>query len=211
MRVTPQLPELQDACDIPCGENPPHIVEVAHIQASIWATGQSHRGQQLVSVSKTVTAGAGDAPPAPIPYHAADHWGLLGDEDVLPIAHMKNTWWGHRKETSNTCNLLRSSRDWRLGSIFLKLYTRKKCKCRLGEQGKICNFSGGGIKQQAVKSASLIFIDSSRLLSKCIQASFSQENLLWEALLYSSPIMTIQHQNYVTNGGWCLIYVAFTF
>lgn len=94
MRFTPQLPELQDACDIPCGENPPHIVKVTHVQTPIWAAGQSYWGQQLVSVSQTVTAGAGDAPPAPIPHHAADYRRLLGDEDVLAISHVKNAWWG---------------------------------------------------------------------------------------------------------------------
>lgn len=129
------LPELQDACDVPRGENPPHIVEVAHVQTSIWATGQSHRGQQLVSVSKAITAGAGDAAPAPVPHHAADYRRLLGDEDILPIAHMKNTWWGHRKEISNTCNLFRLSTVWRLAPFSSSVNGHKQnCSYRLGQQ-----------------------------------------------------------------------------
>lgn len=91
MRVTLELPELQDTGDIPRGENPPHIVEVSHIQTAIRAAGQRHWGQQLISISQAITAGAGDAAPAPIPHHAADYRRLLGDKDVLPVAHMKNT------------------------------------------------------------------------------------------------------------------------
>lgn len=34
-QAAPQLPQLQDAGDVPCGENPPHIVEIAHVQTSI--------------------------------------------------------------------------------------------------------------------------------------------------------------------------------
>lgn len=97
LRVTLELPELQDTCDIPCGENPPHIVEVSHIQTAIRAAGQCHWGQQLISISKAITAGAGDAAPTPIPHHTADYRRLLGDKDILPIAHVKNTWRGQNK------------------------------------------------------------------------------------------------------------------
>ncbi|TNN68676.1 hypothetical protein EYF80_021085 [Liparis tanakae] len=47
----------------------------------------SHGGQQLVPVSEAITAGAGDAAPAPVAHHATDDRRLLGDEDVLPVAH----------------------------------------------------------------------------------------------------------------------------
>lgn len=99
------LPELQDTGDVPRGEDPPHVVEVAHVQAAVGAAGQRHRGQQLVSVGQAIAAGAGDAAPPAVAYHAADHWRLLGDEHVLPVAHMKNTWGGHREEMSNTCRV----------------------------------------------------------------------------------------------------------
>ena len=61
-----------------------------HVQAPVRAAGQSHGGQQLVPVSQAVAAGAGDAAPAPVAHHAADYRRLLGDEDVLPVPHVKN-------------------------------------------------------------------------------------------------------------------------
>lgn len=96
------LPELQDAGDIPRGENPPYVVEVSHVQTSIRAARQSHGGQQLVSVSEAVTAGAGDAAPAPVSHHTANYRGLLGDEDVLSISHVKDTWLGGRAKKEVT-------------------------------------------------------------------------------------------------------------
>ena len=86
----PVLPELQDTGDIPRGEDPPHVVEVPHVQTPVRAAGQSHGGQQLVPVSQPVAAGAGDAAAAPVAHHAADYRRLLGDEDVLPVPHVKN-------------------------------------------------------------------------------------------------------------------------
>lgn len=85
------LPQLQDAGDVASSENPPHIVVVTNIQTSIGAAGQSDRGHELVPVSEAVAAGAGNAAPAPVSHHAADHRGLLRDEDVLSISHVKNT------------------------------------------------------------------------------------------------------------------------
>lgn len=33
--ATRLIPELQDAGDVPRGENPPHVVEVSHVQTTI--------------------------------------------------------------------------------------------------------------------------------------------------------------------------------
>lgn len=89
-QATPLLPKLQDTGDVPRGKNPPHVVEVAHVKTSIRAASQGHGGHELVAVSKAITAGAGNAAPAPVPHHTADNRGLLGDEDILTIAHVKN-------------------------------------------------------------------------------------------------------------------------
>lgn len=76
-KASPYVPQLQDVGDIPRGEDPSDVVEISHIEAPVRATGQGHRGQELVPVSKAVAAGAGDASPASVAHDAPDDRGLL--------------------------------------------------------------------------------------------------------------------------------------
>lgn len=91
-KISPYIPHLQDVGDISRGEDPSDVIEVSHIEAPIGATGEGHGGQELVAISKTVAAGAGDAPPAPVAHDAADDRGLLGHELVLPIPFVQDAW-----------------------------------------------------------------------------------------------------------------------
>lgn len=84
------LPELHDAGHVSRGVDAADEVEVADIEASINAPGQSHGGQELVPLSLSVTAGARDAPAPSVPHHGGNHGGLQGDELVLPTAFVED-------------------------------------------------------------------------------------------------------------------------
>lgn len=82
---SPSIPHLQDVGDISRREDPADVIEVSHIETPVRAAGEGHGGQELVTVSKPIAAGAGDAPPAPIAHDAADDRWLLGHELVLSV------------------------------------------------------------------------------------------------------------------------------
>lgn len=84
-KAPPSIPHLQDVGDVSRWEDSADVIEVSHIETSVRATGEGHRGQELVAVSKTIAAGAGDAPPTSIAHDAADDRRLLGHELVLSI------------------------------------------------------------------------------------------------------------------------------
>lgn len=91
-KAPPYIPHLQDVGNISRGEDPADVIEVSHIETPIRATGEGHGGQELVAISKTIAAGAGDAPPAPIAHDAADDWWLLRHELVLSIPFVQDAW-----------------------------------------------------------------------------------------------------------------------
>lgn len=91
-KISAYIPHLQDVGDISRGEDPTDVIEVSHVKTPIRATGEGNRGQELVAISKTIAAGAGDAPPAPIAHDAADDWWLLGHKLVLSIPFVQDAW-----------------------------------------------------------------------------------------------------------------------
>lgn len=86
------LPELHDTCHVSRRVDAADEVEIADVEASIDAPGQSDRCQQLVALSLPVTAGTRDAPAPSVPHHRGDHWGLERDELILPAAFVKDAW-----------------------------------------------------------------------------------------------------------------------
>lgn len=96
-KAAPYVPQLQDVGDVPRGEDPSDVVEISHVEATVGATRQGHGGQELVAVSKAVTAGAGDASPASIAHDAPDDGGLLRHKLVLPVPFVQDSC----KETEN--------------------------------------------------------------------------------------------------------------
>ena len=85
-RTSPYIPQLQDVGDIPRGEDPPDVVEISHVEASVRATCEGHGGQEFIAIGKAIAAGAGDASPAPIAHDAPDDGWLLRHKLVLPIS-----------------------------------------------------------------------------------------------------------------------------
>lgn len=85
------LPQLHNTGNVSRGKDASDVVEVTDEQAAIKSTGEGHWSQQFVAISLAITAGAGDTAPAPITHNCADHWRLLGDEDVLTIAFVQDT------------------------------------------------------------------------------------------------------------------------
>lgn len=84
------IPEFQYARGIEIGINPPDEIQVSDVQAAIDARRQGYRCQQLISISQAITARARDAAAAPVTHDACDDGRLLGHEDVLTTALMKN-------------------------------------------------------------------------------------------------------------------------
>ena len=89
---SPYIPHLQDVGDISRGEDSADVVEVSHVETTIRAAGEGHGGQELVAISKTIAAGAGDTSPAPIAHDAADDRWLLGHKLVLSIPFVQDAW-----------------------------------------------------------------------------------------------------------------------
>lgn len=84
------LPQLHNTGNVSRGKDASDVVEVTDKQAAIRSTGQGHWSQQFVAISLAITAGAGDTASAPITHDGADHWRLLGDEDVLTVAFVQD-------------------------------------------------------------------------------------------------------------------------
>lgn len=84
------LPQLHNTGNVSRGKDASDVVEVTDKQAAIRSTGEGHWSQQFVAISLAITAGAGDTAPAPITHYGADHWRLLGDEDVLTVAFVQD-------------------------------------------------------------------------------------------------------------------------
>jgi len=86
------LPELQYSCGIEGRIDPPHKVEVTHVQVALSITGYGHRRQQLVALCHPTAAWARDAASSSVTHNAVnDGRLLLGEEDVLAAALMKNS------------------------------------------------------------------------------------------------------------------------
>lgn len=70
-------------------------VEVPHVEGAVGAAGQCHGSKQHHVPSSAAAAWtAGDAPVKTIPHHGADDRRLLGEEDVLPVSLVKDSWGG---------------------------------------------------------------------------------------------------------------------
>lgn len=85
--------ELQYGSGVAIRVDPTDEVEVPYVKGTIGAAGQGHRGEQHhVPCSAAAAGTTGDAPVKTIPHHSADYWRLLGQEHVLPISFVKDSW-----------------------------------------------------------------------------------------------------------------------
>lgn len=90
VRKVSVLPELHDAGDIAGRVDASDVVEISHVEAPIDPPRQSHGRQQFVTLGKSITAGAGDAPAPAVPHDRGDNGRLERDELVLSAAFVKN-------------------------------------------------------------------------------------------------------------------------
>lgn len=102
--ATFSIPELQYACGIEVGINSAYKIQISDIEAAINACCQGYRCQQLISISKAITARAWDASSTPITHDACDDGWLLGHKDVLTATLMKDAWCQINKENNNHLN-----------------------------------------------------------------------------------------------------------
>ncbi len=85
------LPELQYSCVIEGRIDSPHKVKVTHVQVALSVTGYSHWCQQLVALSHPTAAWARYAASSAVTHNTVnDGWLLLGKEDILTAALMKD-------------------------------------------------------------------------------------------------------------------------
>lgn len=107
--------ELQYGSGVSVGMDPADEVEVPHVEGAVRAAGQRHGSKQHhVPGGAGAAWTAGDAPVETIPHHGADDGRLLGEEHVLPVALVKDSWGGrneYRKHIFSISFLL-----WVMGS-----------------------------------------------------------------------------------------------
>lgn len=85
--------ELQYGSGVAVRMDPTDEVKVPDVKGTVGAAGQGHRGEQHHVSSSAAAAGAtGDAPVKTVPHHGADDGRLLGQENVLPIPFVKDSW-----------------------------------------------------------------------------------------------------------------------
>lgn len=85
--------ELQYGSGVSVRMDPTDEVEVPDVQGTIGAAGQSHWSEQHhVPCSTAAARTTGDAAVKTVAHHGADYRRLLGEEDVLPIAFVKDSW-----------------------------------------------------------------------------------------------------------------------
>lgn len=84
--------EFQYGSGVSVRMDPTDEVEVPDVQGTIGAAGQSHRSEQHhVPRSTAAARTTGDAAVKTVAHHGADYRRLLGQEDVLPIAFVKDS------------------------------------------------------------------------------------------------------------------------
>lgn len=81
--------------------DPADEVEVAHVEGAVGPTGQRHGSKQHhVPGGAAAARTAGDAPVKAVPHHGADDGRLLGEEDVLSVSLVKDSWGGREEGRS---------------------------------------------------------------------------------------------------------------
>lgn len=86
------LLELQDVVGVAAGEDAAYEVEVAHVDAGVGAARQRHGGEQLALERRPTAAHARDGAVVAVAHHRGDDRGLLGDEEVLAVAFVEDSW-----------------------------------------------------------------------------------------------------------------------
>ncbi|TNN40064.1 hypothetical protein EYF80_049759 [Liparis tanakae] len=96
--------ELQDGPGVSVGVDPADEVEVAHVERAVGPAGQRHGGEQHhVAGGAAAARAAGDAPVEAVAHHGADDGRLLGEEHVLSVALVENSWGrGERNERNKS-------------------------------------------------------------------------------------------------------------
>lgn len=90
--------ELQYGSGVSVRMDPADEVEVPHVEGAVGAGGQRHGSKQHhVPGGPAAARTAGDTPVETVPHHGADDGRLLGEEDVLSVSLVKDSWGGKKE------------------------------------------------------------------------------------------------------------------